>query len=127
MNTTMPLNTVIQASKKIRNASLQLKPYNPSDKPLTNFNFTAGNLGQSKLFGSPQTSIRVSNLMKNGVSYPIAKKIQKKSLHKQQLNASIFNTRGSLQNDSIMSQVSQGENYNHVHFMDELTGSVDPV
>ena len=128
MKTEMPLNTVIEASKQIRNASLQLKPYNPSDKPLTNFSFTAGNLGQNnRLFVSPQTSIRVSNLMKNGVSYPTAKKIQKKSLNKQQQNASIFNTRGSLQNDSIMSQASQGENSNHVHFMDELIGSVDPV
>ena len=26
-----------------------------------------------------------------------------------------------------MSQISQGENTNHVHFMDELIGSVDPV
>ena len=65
--------------------------------------------------------------MNNGVSYPTAKKIQKKSMNKQQLNASIFNPRGSQKNDSIMSQISQGEHSNHVHFMDELIGSVDPV
>ena len=44
--------------------------------------------------------------MNNGVSYPTAKKIQKKSMTKQQLNASIFNPRGSQKNDSIMSQIS---------------------
>ena len=34
------------------------------------------------MLGSPKTSISVNNLMHNGISYPIAKKIQKKSLLK---------------------------------------------
>jgi len=34
---------------------------------------------QKRIFNSPKSSIRVANLMSNGLSYPSAKKILKKS------------------------------------------------
>ena len=84
LKTDLSLNTVVEASKQIRQAARQTSLYRPSDIPLTPFMVSSATQSQrQRIFGSPKTSIKVSNLMSNGLSYPAAKKIYKKSLIKQ--------------------------------------------
>ena len=80
---------------------MQLRPYNPSDRPLTNVSVPKSGLNSPK----QTTSIKVSNLMSNGVSYPAAKKIVKNSTAAKQSSV-LRVTRGSVNNDSILSQLS---------------------
>ena len=83
LKTDLSLNTVVEASKQIKQAARQTSLYRPSDVPITPFLVSSATQKQrERLFGSPKTSIKVSNLMSNGLSYPAAKKIYKKSLIK---------------------------------------------
>jgi len=76
----MSLNTLVEASKQIRSAARQTQRFSPTAKPVTPFTVTTASFArQQHIFGSPKSSIRMSNLMSNGLSYPAAKKILKKS------------------------------------------------
>ena len=79
LKTDMSLNTLIEASKQIKNAIKQTQVYSPSAKPVTPFTVTTASFGKQSPFATPRSSITIANLMNNGLSYPAAKKLLKHS------------------------------------------------
>ena len=82
---------------------------------------TTANIDRVRLFGSPKSSIKVSNLMSNGLSYPTAKKILRKSLIKQPGYSGTYNLSLGQQDSIISGDVNVTAN---VHFSDYPSGKM---